>query len=743
MAYTNELVAECLQNEQAFCTAECPFNLDVRDFIGKLQQGRFNVAYKTYQNAVGFPGIVSALCHEPCKNVCALKDAGGSISIRMLEKASIDFARNTEPDQYNMPPKDKSIAVIGGGISGLACALRLTTKKYKVTVFEKNHRLGGHLHELMEPGDFMADIEKQFINEKYALSLNTEISGLSDLCFDAIYVATGREGSTLGLKKSNEGPFASNRNGVFIGGSLTGAGTMKAIADGLNAATAIEMYLKTSSMSHPDTTITSKLTYDAIRIKKSIAVTPANDTAYDKEEALAEAKRCLKCTCDACVYYSPLLDYFKKFPRRITEEVEVTIHPATLDGNGTVATRLISTCNHCGLCKEVCPKDIDTGEFLLKSHRAMREKGAMPWAFHEFYLRDMDFSTGEASIVKMPAGYESGRYMFFPGCQLGASNPEYVTKSYKHLLDHLPDTSLMLSCCGAPAEWAGDEPLHSKVIDKIRVDWVSMGRPTAILACPTCKQMLNRYLPEIECRFLYDFIEIDELAITDSFKDEKASIFDPCASRYEPRLQQAIRTIAAKAGFVLEPLPMEGKMAECCSYGGQVAIAHPPFASHSVQKRISQNNNPYITYCSNCRDIFASAGKEVWHILDIIFDIKNENRKEPTVSERRNNRLRLKEQMLREFWKEDIVMKNNVTKLQVSPQLREKLNKEMILETDLLAVINHCEESGEKMLDPEKGTFFGHMRIENMTYWVEYRVKGPQEFELMNGYCHRMKIEEA
>ncbi|MGD0341851.1 MAG: hypothetical protein ABSA76_09120, partial [Bacteroidales bacterium] len=124
MELANGLVAKCLQNEPAFCSAECPFNLDVRDFIGKLQQGRFNSAYKTYQNAVGFPGIVAAMCSEPCRQVCPLKDTGGAISVRLLERAAMDYARNKDPDQYNMPLKDKKIAVIGAGISGLACALR-------------------------------------------------------------------------------------------------------------------------------------------------------------------------------------------------------------------------------------------------------------------------------------------------------------------------------------------------------------------------------------------------------------------------------------------------------------------------------------------------------------------------------------------------------------------------------------------------------------------------------------------
>ena len=32
------------------------------------------------------------------------------------------------------------------------------------------------------------------------------------------------------------------------------------------------------------------------------------------------------------------------------------------------------------------------GEFLRAGHQAMHEKGAMPWAFHEFWLRDMAFA---------------------------------------------------------------------------------------------------------------------------------------------------------------------------------------------------------------------------------------------------------------------------------------------------------------------------------------------------------------
>ncbi len=745
MAYLHPLVKECIQYERAFCTARCPFGLDVRDFVMKITQGRFNAAYKTYQYSVGFPGIVSRLCDEPCRLVCPMHEHGGAIAMQRLEQAVMQHARSQMPDQYNMPPKEGRIAVVGGGISGLACALRLATRKYQVTVYERSDRVGGHLHQLMPSGLLMADIEMQFAHENYELLADNNITDLQSLNHDALYVATGKGGDRFGLEKSDEGPFATNRKGVFMGGSLTGAGTMKAIADGLAVAGVIEAYLKTGSMTHEaGPGEETKLRREVIRVVAADEVWPGDNGIYTREEARAEAGRCLRCSCDACVHYSPLLAYYSKFPRRLTEEVEVTITPSSLDGEATLVTRLISSCNHCGLCREVCPVDIDTGAFLLESHYTMREKGKMPWAFHHFYLRDMAFANSEAAVAKMPAGSSSARYMFFPGCQLGASDPELVRQSYNMLLVHYPETALLAHCCGAPADWAGEREIHQQTITSVRNEWVRMGKPEVLLACPMCRQMFQRHLPEIPARFIYTLPGVKG-AVPALVNNVAASVFDPCAARDEPQLQERVREIAREAGFDLRPLPMEGKMAECCSYGGQVAVANPGYAGQSVKKRIEQNDLPYITYCSNCRDIFARAGKRTWHILELI--LGTETQRQPTQSDRRRNRLRLKESMTEDNrTEEERTMKKEEEKekgeLIISDQLREKLDRELILEQDVIEVIRACEESGNKLYDPANDSFTGHQMVGEMTCWVVYRDRDDGRRELVNSYCHRMKIEE-
>jgi len=42
-------------------------------------------------------------------------------------------------------PNDTQVAVVGGGIAGLTCALRLAQRNYKVTLYERSHVLGGNL----------------------------------------------------------------------------------------------------------------------------------------------------------------------------------------------------------------------------------------------------------------------------------------------------------------------------------------------------------------------------------------------------------------------------------------------------------------------------------------------------------------------------------------------------------------------------------------------------------------------
>ncbi|OPZ39876.1 MAG: Glutamate synthase (NADPH) small chain [Synergistetes bacterium ADurb.BinA166] len=744
------IIENCLEKEAAFCTSACPFGLDVREFVARMKRGSFNTAFRLYSNTVGFPAIVAALCDEPCKAVCPRDEVDAPISLRLLEDAAVAHAANRAPNSYNLPAKRERIAVVGAGISGLACALRLSNKKYRVDLFERSGRMGGGLWDELDPEVFLKDIELQFSNERYGLFLDRKITDIEELRpgYDAVYIATGPDGESFGLRpECPDGvPFASTLPGVFLGGGLLGAGRMEALNQGLKASLCIEDFFKTGAMRSHVPPPPTRMKLAPGTISRVPPITPSSGTSYTKEEAASEAARCIQCRCDACVRNCGMMNYFKKFPKRIEEEVRITITPGTLDGDGTVATRLISTCNQCGLCGEVCPEGIDVGEFLRGAHQAMHEKGAMPWAFHEFWLRDMDFSNSRrASLYAPPPSGAPCAALFFPGCQLGASDPRYVTMTYDFLLERSSGTALGLGCCGAPAIWAGDMKLFASVRERILAEWRELGEPQMILACPTCMTMFERYIPEVECRLLVDVLAESGVSPADRGNGAAVSVFDPCASRNMPDSQRAARDLVRAAGYELAPLPYEGKYAQCCSFGGHIDIAAPNYSAWLVDRRRNDGESPYVVYCSNCRDVLSHEGKRVRHVLDLFFGINDSPAPQPTFDERRRRRERLRSEMLSEYWPglepyggEETV--RSWSKLIMSPELREKMNRGRFLEEDALTAVERCEASGRRVKDPETGRFHGYEEIGYTTYWVEYE-PSPEGFILHNAYSHRMKIE--
>ncbi|MCQ2547069.1 MAG: NAD(P)-binding protein [Clostridia bacterium] len=824
---------DCLQHEVSFCSAACPFGLDVNTFIARLQEGRFNAAYKAYRDATGFPEIANLLCTEECKGSCLRNavakadpsdssNAADPIELLKLERAVLAHASRKDPVNYNVPSKHKSVAIIGAGISGMACALRMATKKYKVTIYDKSDAIGGALFEGCTPEDeekVQADFALQMQHLDYDIKFNTEIKSLDELIrmgyednkaaaeagvsavaavmrsrttnasqnyegtYDAIYIATGEGGEDFGLnaKAAGEdfgGPCTlichgdgTHDTAVFLGGSLVGTDSIHALADGLRMSTAIDNYTLTGILKYPVYPETE------IQIDETQFVTTAStvsaDSTYTKEEAVEEAKRCMQCQCNACRLHCDLTEYLHKWPLRIKDEIIATTAPGRSELHATPAVRLINSCTHCGLCKQTCPSDIDMDGLIQSARVRMHKLDKMPWAFNDFFLRDMAFTNSEAARIcrRNLSGTNHGdvsenSFVFFPGCQLGAGSPELVIRTYEYLLAHEANTGIMTGCCGIPARWAGDEDLHDSVLAQIKEDWESMGKPVMVLACPSCRNTFAEHLPEIETVFIYELMAewgIDTINTANAKAaktcDETYSVFDPCATAADEPVRRAVRKICSDMGISLEPLPVQEKWSACCSYGGHNALADPAFNSFVKEQRISESPLPYITYCSNCRDAFEQEGKEAPHILNLVFGLES---KQCTFTQRRENRIWLKKQLLRQFFNESPIGDDASTgsngptgadsneqtggdmesvKLEMSDEVRQKLSREYILEEEAADAVAFCERTGRTLHDTENDTYTGYRKIGNLTYWVTYRKNGPDKFELVNAYTHRMEIE--
>lgn len=738
---------DCIYGTKPACTCGCPFNFDVPKFINYVQEGNFTLAYRHFQDQSVFPEIVSRLCSEPCRGDCVRKNLDSSISLSLLEKACVEFTEKREPKKFNLPAKNKKVAIIGAGLCGLTCAQKLGAKSYDVTVYEKSDKIGGRLWSLLDSEIFLPEIELQLQNARVSFQINTKINSLDEIEFDAVFIATGAEGEDFSLIEGlDRKSFSTTRPGVFLGGNLLSTTPVEDIGQGIVAYHSIEKYLKVGLMGGiPETFITGKCLFemDLSRVEATGNIEPSDGGRYTKEEAVSESQRCLKCNCNACSDSCEIFDHFNNWPCSMVHDAVASLHTKT-SIKGQHATRTMNGCNLCGLCGKVCPQSIDMGKFFRDFRYFKSEDNMLPPAFHDFFIRDMNFSNNESFFARTAPGYSTASHVFFPGCQLGASDPRYVEKTYDFLLEKIPDTAIIQGCCGAPADWGADRFLNEATVSMLREEWTRMGKPVIIFACPTCKHQFEKFIPEAAGISLYRILEETGLPENHRSGYEAACVFDPCSSRYDSGMQESVRKIAEKAGIKLTELFYSREKAQCCGWGGHIQVANPSLFIKMVDNRINGSQLPYITYCTNCNDTFSNKGKECVHILDIVHDLDKKGIDPPTLSQRRKNRLAVKRAMLQKVWNfemEEADPPDETITIDIPEEVQQKMNRLMILDDEVFATISNSEASGYRIYDPGSGTYTGHLRIGIITYWVVYQKTGDR-IQVRNVYSHRVEIVE-
>lgn len=738
--------SKCFNGKPASCSNACPFHLDIRSFMEKVSKGRWAAAYKAIRDTTVFPVIVSALCDQPCSAHCQRTILGDeAIALRELEVACLRYVKIPKVESYAIPPKTQRIAVVGAGVAGLSCAINLAQKKFHVTVFEKENGWGGSLCAHPHFTEFDEDIALQFSVVKAEFRYGTEIKALNELDeFDAVYIATGVDGESFGLIQTWEpGLLTTSVPKVFMGGTLCGVSLMEGIAQGTEVSKTIEVFLQTGKANrtygdYDKDNCGRNIKHDgAVSVPRIKASAPGG---YTEEEAKEEASRCLQCDCDYCIASCEMLKNFRKKPHKIAVEVftDTQVNPPF---SSHTLTRETYSCNICGHCKSVCPEKVDMGALLQFSRTArMSAPGSShPAALHDFWLREMDFATSEGSLASAPKGKVTCEYAFYPGCQLGASNPEHVLKAYEFLIEKY-DAGIFLGCCGAPAYWAGDEASLSANIEKIKKGWSEMGKPTLVFACATCESIFNKFLPEIKRVSLYELLaEAEEISLTHVFSE--AVVFDPCAARDDGEMQFGVRKLAIKAGIALDELSEPNR---CCGYGGHMRLANPALYDEITKHRAEASEKPYIVYCANCREVFASQGKKCAHILDMVFGL-NAGLEVPSLQEKRDNSLRVKRVLMKKEWDVDFEPESHEWDeliLIINNEIQKTMDQKLISATDLKEAIWLAEGSGDKFCDESDGMCLCNMIKPVITYWVQYKETTHKTYEIFSAYYHRMRFNE-
>jgi len=141
--------ARCMDCGVPFCQSDsgCPISNIIPKWNELVFQNQWQDALNRLLMTNNFPEFTGRVCPAPCEGACVLGINEDPVGIKSVECAIIDRGFEMGWLVPN-PPKvrsGKTVAIIGSGPAGLACADQLNKACHTVTVYERADRIGGLL----------------------------------------------------------------------------------------------------------------------------------------------------------------------------------------------------------------------------------------------------------------------------------------------------------------------------------------------------------------------------------------------------------------------------------------------------------------------------------------------------------------------------------------------------------------------------------------------------------------------
>jgi glutamate synthase (NADPH/NADH) small chain len=169
--------ARCMDCGVPTCHAGCPLGNLIPDWNDFIYRDRWRDALDQLLLTNNFPEFTGRLCPAPCEEACVLAINEPPVTIEQIEKEIIEhaFAQGWIVPEPPSRRTGKTVAVIGSGPAGLACAQQLNRTGHSVTVYERADRIGGLLRYGIP----------DFKMEKWVLDRRLDLMQLEGIRFEA------------------------------------------------------------------------------------------------------------------------------------------------------------------------------------------------------------------------------------------------------------------------------------------------------------------------------------------------------------------------------------------------------------------------------------------------------------------------------------------------------------------------------------------------------------------------------
>ena len=123
--------ARCMECGVPFCHHGCPLGNLIPEWNDLVYRDRWREAIEQLHRTNNFPEFTGRLCPAPCEAACVLEiNEGNAVTIKQIEVAIVNRAweEGWIVPQPAGASSGRSVAVVGAGPSGLACAQQLASR---------------------------------------------------------------------------------------------------------------------------------------------------------------------------------------------------------------------------------------------------------------------------------------------------------------------------------------------------------------------------------------------------------------------------------------------------------------------------------------------------------------------------------------------------------------------------------------------------------------------------------------